>query len=171
MLPNCIAKFKLYSRVHGLFQLGSTYTSSERLPDRQLLIIFMEITSVRFWASRFSRAPIARRRYRKLRLLLISMANGTALCRSAACFSLLLVAPEAGAAQEATPVPPGQMVDLGGRRLHWNCSGTGSPTLLIKNGGDGFSVEWALVQPAIAKRTRVCTYDGAGYAWSDARRQ
>ena len=54
--------------------------------------------------------------------------------------------------------------------LHLNCSGTGSPIVLVYNGAGGFSVEWALMQPAIAKRTRVCTYDRAGYAWSNARR-
>jgi pimeloyl-ACP methyl ester carboxylesterase len=59
------------------------------------------------------------------------------------------------------------MVDLGGRKLHLNCTGKGSPTVLIENGGGGFSVEWALVQPQIAKQTRICSYDRAGYAWSD----
>jgi len=38
---------------------------------------------------------------------------------------------------------------------------------MIENGGGSFSVEWALVQPELAKYTRVCTYDRAGYAWSD----
>ena len=29
--------------------------------------------------------------------------------------------------------------------------------------------QWALVQPEIAKHTRICTYDRAGYAWSERR--
>ena len=67
----------------------------------------------------------------------------------------------------ADPPPPGQMVDLGGRRLHLNCTGSGAPSVIVENGGGGFSVEWALVQPLVARRTRICTYDRAGYAWSD----
>ena len=61
--------------------------------------------------------------------------------------------------------PPGQMVDLGGHRVHLNCTGTGSPTVMIVGGG--YSFDWRLVQDEVAKFTRVCTYDPAGTAWSD----
>jgi pimeloyl-ACP methyl ester carboxylesterase len=67
----------------------------------------------------------------------------------------------------AEPAIVGEMVDVGGRRLHLNCTGSGSPTVIVENGGGSFSVEWALVQPEIAKHTRICTYDRAGYAWSE----
>ena len=70
-------------------------------------------------------------------------------------------------AQTSAPVPPGRLIDLGGRRLHLNCSGAGSPAVIVENGGGSFSVEWALVQPQIAKFTQICAYDRAGYAWSD----
>src|SRR5579872_520296 len=70
-------------------------------------------------------------------------------------------------APAAVPQPLGQMVDIGGRRLHLICSGKGSPTVLLENGSDGFSIDWALVQPQVAKFTRVCAYDRAGFAWSD----
>jgi pimeloyl-ACP methyl ester carboxylesterase len=73
----------------------------------------------------------------------------------------------AGVLRGADPAPLGQMVDLGGRKLHLNCTGSGSPAVIVENGGGGFSMEWALVQPEVAKRTRICTYDRAGYAWSD----
>ena len=73
----------------------------------------------------------------------------------------------AGFAQAPEPAPPGRLIDLGGRRLHLNCAGTGTPAVIVENGGGGFSVEWALVQPAVAEFTRICTYDRAGYAWSD----
>lgn len=73
----------------------------------------------------------------------------------------------AGVLRGADPAPVGKMVDLGGRRLHLNCAGLGSPVVIVENGGGSFSVEWALVQPEIAKRTLICTYDRAGYAWSD----
>ena len=65
------------------------------------------------------------------------------------------------------PKPPGRMVDIGGRRLHLNCTGTGTPTVVVENGGGSFTVDWVLVQPAVSQFTRICTYDRAGYAWSD----
>src|SRR5215469_2572343 len=72
------------------------------------------------------------------------------------------------ASQAQTPPPPGQLIDIGGgRRLHLNCVGTGSPTVLAENGGGSFSVEWTLVQQLVSKTTRICAYDRAGYAWSD----
>ena len=64
--------------------------------------------------------------------------------------------------------PPGQMVDVGGYRLHLNCTGTGSPTVVIDAGLYEWSTEWAWVQPGAAKTTQVCTYDRAGSGWSEA---
>jgi pimeloyl-ACP methyl ester carboxylesterase len=64
--------------------------------------------------------------------------------------------------------PPGQLVDVGGYRLHINCTGTGSPTVVIDAGLGDWSTGWGFVQPEVAKTTRVCTYDRAGWGWSDA---
>jgi len=61
--------------------------------------------------------------------------------------------------------PPGRLVDVGGYRVHINCTGTGSPTVLIV--GSGYSFDWGLVQPDASKTTQVCTYDTAASAWSD----
>lgn len=63
--------------------------------------------------------------------------------------------------------PPGRMVDIGGRSLHMNCEGKGSPTVILMAGGGGFSIDWELVQPKVAENTRVCSYDRAGLGWSD----
>lgn len=63
--------------------------------------------------------------------------------------------------------PPGELVDVGGYQLHINCTGTGSPTVVIDAGLGDWSTVWAWVQPDVAKETRVCTYDRAGYGWSD----
>ena len=63
--------------------------------------------------------------------------------------------------------PPGQLFDIGGRKLHLNCSGKGSPTAILVAGGGAYSIDWALVQPKVAENTRVCSYDRAGLAWSD----
>jgi len=65
---------------------------------------------------------------------------------------------------------PGALVDVGGYRLHIYCLGDGSPTVILEHVGDGNSAEWALVQPEIATRTRVCAYDRAGFGWSDPGR-
>jgi pimeloyl-ACP methyl ester carboxylesterase len=63
--------------------------------------------------------------------------------------------------------PPGRMVDVGGRRLHVLCIGTGRPTVLFEPGGRGRSVSLEAARTAIARRTRVCSYDRSGTGWSD----
>jgi pimeloyl-ACP methyl ester carboxylesterase len=64
--------------------------------------------------------------------------------------------------------PLGQMVDVGGYRMHINCTGTGSPTVVIDAGLGAWSLEWSRVQAEVAKTTRVCTYDRAGMGYSEA---
>lgn len=66
------------------------------------------------------------------------------------------------------PASSGRMVDLGGHRLHIDCTGKGSPTVILEGGFEEFSFDWALVQSKAADFTRVCSYDRAGYAWSDS---
>lgn len=63
--------------------------------------------------------------------------------------------------------PPGKLVSVGTHRLHLNCQGSGQPLVLLESGLSGWSQDWALVQPELAKFTTVCSYDRAGYAWSD----
>lgn len=62
---------------------------------------------------------------------------------------------------------PGQRVDLGGYALHIRCTGQGSPAVILESGLGSDSLGWASVQPALARQTRVCAYDRAGYGWSD----
>ena len=64
--------------------------------------------------------------------------------------------------------PRGKVVDIGGLRLHINCTGAGSPTVIMEAGPNDSSVIWQLVQPEITRFTRVCSYDRAGLGWSDA---
>ncbi|MEO8065565.1 MAG: alpha/beta hydrolase [Candidatus Doudnabacteria bacterium] len=71
------------------------------------------------------------------------------------------------AADARTYPPPGRMVDVGGYRLHINCTGTGSPTVIIESGWGDSSAVWGWVQPEVAKTTRVCSYDRAGMGWSE----
>ena len=63
--------------------------------------------------------------------------------------------------------PSGQLIDVGGYNLHLDCRGQGNPTVLLEAGLNDFSVQWALVQPAVAQFTQVCTYDRAGLGWSE----
>jgi pimeloyl-ACP methyl ester carboxylesterase len=64
---------------------------------------------------------------------------------------------------------PGQMVDVGGYRLHLLVTGrnTDAPTVILEAGTLAFSPYWAWVQPEIAGFTRVVAYDRAGLGWSD----
>jgi pimeloyl-ACP methyl ester carboxylesterase len=62
---------------------------------------------------------------------------------------------------------PGQLVDVGGYKMHINCTGQGSPTVILGAGTADFSTTWAYVQPEVARITRVCAYDRAGLGWSE----
>lgn len=66
------------------------------------------------------------------------------------------------------PPPPGSLVDMGGSRLHVHCAGEGTPAVILEAALGASSISWSLVQPAVAKLTRVCSYDRAGFGWSDA---
>jgi pimeloyl-ACP methyl ester carboxylesterase len=66
----------------------------------------------------------------------------------------------------ATP-PPGQLVDIGGYRLHLRCTGDGAPAVILDTGLGGSTAEWGFVQPEVARFTRVCSYDRAGMGYSD----
>jgi pimeloyl-ACP methyl ester carboxylesterase len=66
--------------------------------------------------------------------------------------------------------PPGQMVDIGGRSMHLDCRGEGSPTVVLESGLDFYgSLSWDKVQDDLARRTRTCSYDRAGVMWSDPK--
>ena len=60
-------------------------------------------------------------------------------------------------------------MDVGGRRLHVHCTGSGSPTVVIEAGASSFALDFSLVQPETAATSRVCSYDRAGTGWSEPR--
>lgn len=62
---------------------------------------------------------------------------------------------------------PGRLIDIGGYALHLQCLGQGSPTVILEGGAPEWSIHWQTVHREIAKFTRVCAYDRAGYGWSD----
>jgi pimeloyl-ACP methyl ester carboxylesterase len=68
----------------------------------------------------------------------------------------------------STDAMPGKAYDVGGRRLHLNCTGAGSPTVVLENGMGETSAHWAWITRSVAAAgTRVCAYDRAGQGWSD----
>ena len=85
--------------------------------------------------------------------------------------AILLLLPVTAIAQQGVGssefAPPGKLVDIGGYRLHLNCTGKNGPTVVLIAGSGDFSFDWSLVQPDISRFARVCSYDRAGLAWSD----
>ena len=65
--------------------------------------------------------------------------------------------------------PPGQLLDVGGHRLHIHCVGTpgDAPPVLIEAGLGLSSSYFHWIQTNLARSTKVCTYDRAGLGWSD----
>lgn len=66
------------------------------------------------------------------------------------------------------PAPKGELVDIGGFRLHIQCEGEGLPIVVLDSGLGGAASDWRKVQPALAKTNRTCIYDRAGYGHSDS---
>jgi pimeloyl-ACP methyl ester carboxylesterase len=89
-------------------------------------------------------------------------------------FAALLLSSVGGAyetyaeATQTTYPMPGRLIDVGGHRLHLNCTGTGSPTVVLEPGLGEPSTAMAWITPSIAATTRVCVYDRAGRGWSES---
>ncbi len=64
--------------------------------------------------------------------------------------------------------PLGQMVDIGGYRLHLDCTGSGTPVVILEAGLGDSSLIWHDVQQSVSQSTWVCSYDRAGLGWSDS---
>lgn len=79
---------------------------------------------------------------------------------------------ELAEANDARAYPaPGRLVNVAGHKMHINCIGEsprGNPTVILEQGGAGSSLAWFLVQPELARATRVCAYDRAGLGWSES---
>jgi pimeloyl-ACP methyl ester carboxylesterase len=82
----------------------------------------------------------------------------------AALSSAALFIPFAGA--QSWP-PTGQLVDIGGYKLHIHATGEGKPVIVLIAGAGDFSFDWSLVQPGVSRFARLASYDRAGLAWSD----
>jgi pimeloyl-ACP methyl ester carboxylesterase len=60
---------------------------------------------------------------------------------------------------------PGQLIDIGGYNLHLYSKGEGSITVVVDHSLGGIDGYFLIEE--LAKITRVCIYDRAGYGWSD----
>jgi pimeloyl-ACP methyl ester carboxylesterase len=63
--------------------------------------------------------------------------------------------------------PPGELVDVGGYRIHLHRRGRGEPTVVLDSALAGTTLSWADVAPVLSESTRVVSYDRAGFGWSD----
>ena len=71
-------------------------------------------------------------------------------------------------ATESNPyLASGRLVDVGGHQMHLECTGSGSPTVVLEPGAGGTSASMGWVAPAVANQTRVCVYDRAGRGASE----
>src|SRR5258706_14151778 len=102
----------------------------------------------------------------------LTIAAGAAAVAASAALALPVVG--AGAGADIRPIPmetyerPGRLVTLPDhRRLNLRCSGQGAPLVLLESGFGAGSIAWPKLQPMIAAATRVCSYDRAGYGFSD----
>src|ERR1039457_3662061 len=68
----------------------------------------------------------------------------------------------------ATNQPPGALYSVNAHRMHIICTGSGSPTIVLEAGLGNDALTWGGVQPVLSSTTRVCSYDRAGFGWSDA---
>jgi pimeloyl-ACP methyl ester carboxylesterase len=69
---------------------------------------------------------------------------------------------------ESAYAMPGQLIDVGGHKLHINCTGSGSPTVILEAGlGQPAAMMSGWIQPGVATATQVCVYDRAGMGWSE----
>lgn len=70
---------------------------------------------------------------------------------------------------EENPIPaPGETYEVAGHRMHLDCRGQGSPTVVLSNGLGESTASWARITGPVARTTRVCAYDRPGQGWSEA---
>ena len=66
-------------------------------------------------------------------------------------------------------LPPGQMIEVGGYRLHIHCTGPDNalPTVVIETGSGAATPLYYWIQKGVSETTRVCAYDRSGLGWSE----
>ena len=77
------------------------------------------------------------------------------------------IATGSAATSQGASAMTGRLVDVDGHRLYIECTGTGSPVVVLQSGLGESSSYWSRIAPAVAASTTVCTYDRAGHGQSD----
>jgi pimeloyl-ACP methyl ester carboxylesterase len=70
---------------------------------------------------------------------------------------------------ERNPVP-GNFYTVDGLQMHIDCSGSGSPAVVLEAAASAPWSVWRKVQPELSQVTMVCSYDRAGHGWSEPRK-
>ena len=102
---------------------------------------------MRVWLRRFAYSIAA--------LIIVPPATG-------AVYQQILLATE----RRANPMP-GQLIDVGGYKMHIYCEGQGAPPVILDSGQGDSYLSWRTVQAEIAKFVSVCSYDRAGLGYSE----
>ncbi len=63
--------------------------------------------------------------------------------------------------------PRGRLVVVNGRRMHLVCTGAGEPPVILEGPQTGISALWIPVQSGVTAFAEVCSYDRAGFGFSD----
>jgi pimeloyl-ACP methyl ester carboxylesterase len=109
-------------------------------------------------------APANRRVSRVGRLLLGVLAVLVAVAAIGAIYQTI-----ATSRDRANYPPPGQLIDVGGYRIHLYSQGENhdNSTVVLIGCGGCTSANWGWVQPEVARFTRVVAFDRAGFGWSE----
>jgi len=111
--------------------------------------------------------------FRGARRSLASWSRRALLYPALVILSLIAVGGAAGtimAATSSNPAPTsGHTYLVNGNRLYLNCTGSGSPTVILFNGLGERTPSWAWVQANVSTTTRVCSFDRAGEGWSGGK--
>ena len=103
------------------------------------------------------------------------MRTGLRRALSGIAVGALSAAVQAHPAPDSTVFPYASTQDSArltdGRTIHLVCMGQGSPIVILTAGGSGWSINWAKVQPGVAAKTRVCSWDPAGMGLSSPSSQ
>lgn len=156
-----------------LFGWAIAYTSAAHVAYALLVMVAFHLRVVFYeepWLSQKHRkewveysAAVPRWLFRSRRAVWLAwLAAVVAIATAGVAYEIVA---EARAAREFPA--PGTFVDVGGRRLHLLCEGTGEPTVFLESSGWGSSLSSPRVRKRLVSSTRVCSYDRSGNGWSD----
>lgn len=109
----------------------------------------------------------SRRRIHKVVLWLKRIGLGLLIIVIVLCTTGFIYQAVATETDKRNYLPPGQLIDVGGYRLHLYCVGEGSPAVILDAAFPAQVSNWVWVQSTLSPHTQVCAYDRAGHGWSD----